>query len=419
ILPTEVAPEQHHSPFPVPIKPDLPHPSVDLQAPSDRKISASSTSLKCQTEVKTNPDCEFGRRILPKRQAQLNAKPIVDLSLSHLLDISSERLPCKPRTKRRRRLIRTDDDDEEEEEEEEGVIDNKHAKSVKHTTKVKLGPKPSNISNKAHGIQEHQRPQQLVEGQSPSAARVVEVLLPKPGRVAYRVDSKHRIPANSCHLSHSSKAERDGEFTRPKNVFDLSANQTVNMSVLPPTLNDLRQREQAKRDAQNVEAQKPADTENAKCPPDIISPHITVVLSPVKPKSEHNSDGPELRGVLTERNLDPPARSFPRRRLICDDDELEVARTVSNGTTSHGSSGTSTVKHPNGARQSSRSKACLLIAAITCGIAAFNNNHSSNLSGVSVFGRAYRHTDYDNNQRNSRDALQIFGDSLGFVLLIL
>lgn len=75
-----------------------------------------------------------------------------------------------------------------------------------------------------------------------------------------------------------------------------------------------------------------------------------------KPKSEHNSDGPELRGVLTERNLDPPARSFPRRRLICDDDELEVARTVSNGTTSHGSSGTSTVKHPNGARQSSRSK---------------------------------------------------------------
>ncbi|TPP58263.1 hypothetical protein FGIG_03482 [Fasciola gigantica] len=52
--------------------------------------------------------------------------------------------------------------------------------------------------------------------------------------------------------------------THAQSVFDLSANQTINMSILPPTLDELRQREQAKKGTQNAKTQQSNDTENRK-----------------------------------------------------------------------------------------------------------------------------------------------------------
>ncbi|THD28315.1 hypothetical protein D915_000859 [Fasciola hepatica] len=337
VIPAEIIPEEYRTSLPrtTQTPSDLPHSSVGQKTPSDHDVNSP---VQCRLELKMNPDTESRKRIQPRRQAQLNAKPIIDLSTSHIFDLSVDHSARKPRTKRRRRLIHADDDDEDD------VTEDDHTDSAKKTTRVKRTQKPTKKTTvKTGGAQ--QRLQQQTDGRSPPVARVVEVLFAKPGRVAFRADAKHQQPTTltSGQRNDPSKTARDGEFVRPKSVFDLSANQTINMSILPPTLDELRQREQAKK-----ETQQSNDTENRKPSASISSPHVTVVLSPLKSTNGKDPNGPVLRGVLTEQNPNSHARSFKRRRLALvddDDDQLEGIHTDPKGkTTSHEPSGTKTAK---------------------------------------------------------------------------
>ncbi|CAL8109076.1 unnamed protein product [Calicophoron daubneyi] len=195
-------------------------------------LSPSPASLPPQ-KSKTPETIVPTTRARYQRQAKLKSKPIIDEPSSIFLSPSYQ---CKTVTRRkRRRLIRHSDSESDGENE--------------------------------------QKKEESPRLEAPPETRSVEVHIDRPGQVVFRADLKHpdlshqghgkmkKPPARSKPKVSAPKeqvtAQKNAPSTpaaekKPKNVFDLSINQTANISVLPPTLDELRQSERAKKQQEPV-----------------------------------------------------------------------------------------------------------------------------------------------------------------------
>ncbi|VDO75509.1 unnamed protein product [Schistosoma curassoni] len=137
------------------------------------------------------------------RQARLNSKPIIDTSSFMESFIVKTTTKEKKKKSGKHRLIRVRDSDDEGE----------------NDINIKGDKLKNNIG--------------VVGGDEDGSGRVIETCFRRPGELVFRVDSKN-------------------------NIFDLSMNRTADLSVLPPTLNDLRikHKEQQQQVNSNTEAQK-------------------------------------------------------------------------------------------------------------------------------------------------------------------
>ncbi|VDP86860.1 unnamed protein product [Echinostoma caproni] len=311
-------PTSDHSAVHLPVEhihsaPSPTEPPVDV--PNKQPESREKTEVDPNSPVAHQPDVNLDhnseRRVLPKRQAQLNAKPILDLSITRLLDLTEHHSAQKPRTKRRRRLVHADDDDDENDcqdtsDKRKTAVSEKGASTTKGIQQKKTA-----ITATSSKPRETQRRE---EHQSHGVGRVVEVQISKPGRVAFRADTKHALCASAGTSAQSgkhnppSRVTKDGEFVKPS----------------------LRQRELAKKEAQRTESSKPTTilTQNTR-PRQHITPagaekSPSVVLSPLK--SVHGkvvAHATAPRATSMESNQDQNNRSYRRRRLMYDDDEDE------------------------------------------------------------------------------------------------
>ncbi|CAI2733026.1 unnamed protein product [Schistosoma spindalis] len=218
------------------------------------------------------------------RQARLNSKPIIDTS-SFMDSFIVKTTTTKEKKKKsgKHRLIRVKDSDDEEGEDDVNKLEN-------------------NIG--------------VVGGDEDGGGRVIETCFRRPGELVFRVDSKNVNPSSTAGVSdhytnkqttrsksklptttinqqsrskskphtttttsataninsnndNTNKEVNSNEFKKmPKvvgtevktvNIFDLSMNRTADLSVLPPTLNDLRIKHKEERQHQvnsNTKAQK-------------------------------------------------------------------------------------------------------------------------------------------------------------------
>ncbi|KAF7233798.1 hypothetical protein EG68_11777, partial [Paragonimus skrjabini miyazakii] len=196
-------------------------PVVILDAPVSSDVVTSPP--------KTSPIAAKPQRMRPLREARLKSKPIIDDSACSFISPPPRPKPARTKPKRRRLVHEVDTDDEDE------------AKDHCENQAVRLSKQPTE-----------------------PITRTVEVHIDRPGQVAFRAETKHTLPdrvdkekTRSKKKQSNIKLKPEGsttatvskELSKPKNVFDLSVNQTVNMSVLPPTLSDLRQIQMAKKQA--------------------------------------------------------------------------------------------------------------------------------------------------------------------------
>ncbi|CAH8654456.1 unnamed protein product [Dicrocoelium dendriticum] len=208
---------------PSPLSPSLsfqPTPSsTEVPLPSD----LPSPIVRLENHI---PTAQLPSPIAPRahlmREARCKAVPIVDASPTLL-----ESPYSKPARSKRRRVVREQDSGDDE--------NTGGRKSKKSLTRKSLGPHAN-----------------------PPGPRVVEVHMNRPGQVAFRADLKHSTERVEASGSRSKKSANTVTITKgyskdtgapnaAKSVFDLSANQTANISILPPTLDELRQKELAKK----------------------------------------------------------------------------------------------------------------------------------------------------------------------------
>nr|CAH8866636.1 unnamed protein product [Trichobilharzia regenti] len=232
------------------------------------------------------------------RRARLNAKPIIDTS-------SFLEPPVVKKKKKKvvkRRLIRSadseDDDDDDDDDGDDGK--GKNAGTMKNNDD---GNKTDGKSrSKGLKVRKTNNPDIVESVPQQTTGRIIETCFRRPGQLTFKVDAKN--PLNICARSgtvvnrqnNPSSAVEQGKQqrkTRSKtrfidcitgskspdsrssdkenmagnerklpqgiksaNVFDLSMNQTANLSVLPPTLNDLRIIKQGEKYQQQVEGLK-------------------------------------------------------------------------------------------------------------------------------------------------------------------
>ncbi|CAH8619599.1 unnamed protein product [Schistosoma bovis] len=212
------------------------------------------------------------------RQARLNSKPIIDTS--SFMESFFVKTTTKEKKKKsgKHRLIRVRDSDDEGE---------------------------SDINIKGDKLKNNI----VVGGDEDGSGRVIETCFRRPGELVFRVDSKNVNPSSTIGVSdkqttrsksklptttinqqsrskskpqtttttacikstNSKKTNKDvnsnefkklskvvGTEIKTVNIFDLSMNRTADLSVLPPTLNDLRikHKEQQQQVNSNTEAQK-------------------------------------------------------------------------------------------------------------------------------------------------------------------
>ncbi|KAF6769483.1 hypothetical protein AHF37_12630 [Paragonimus kellicotti] len=196
-------------------------PVVILDAPVSSDVTTPSP--------KTSPIAAQTQRMRPLREARLKSKPIIDDSACSFISPPPRPKPARTKPKRRRLVQEVDTDDEDE------------AKDHCENQAVRLSKQSAE-----------------------PITRTVEVHIDRPGQVAFRAETKHTLPDRVGKEKARSKKKQpkikvkpeestlatvSKEPSKPKNVFDLSVNQTVNMSVLPPTLSDLRQIQMAKKQA--------------------------------------------------------------------------------------------------------------------------------------------------------------------------
>ncbi|CAH8630538.1 unnamed protein product [Heterobilharzia americana] len=218
-----------------------------------------------ENNIDSDHESRSNRRPHLIRQVRLNAKPIIDTS-SFMEPVVKKKK--KKKTVKRRRLIRTDESDDDDD----------------------------GCGGGGGG-----------ENEPGETRRVIETCFRRPGQYVFRVDSKKTNNFGSTHDNPSVGVDRgemgrigDGGGTRSKSklascitrsksntkhhtnsddnanqviiesggmklptvgsasVFDLSMNQTANLSVLPPTLNDLRlkQKEQQRGRQQQQQAEE-------------------------------------------------------------------------------------------------------------------------------------------------------------------
>ncbi|CAH8638827.1 unnamed protein product [Schistosoma rodhaini] len=217
------------------------------------------------------------------RQARLNSKPIIDTS-SFMESFVVKTTTTKEKKKKtgKHRLIRVRDSDDESEDDD---VNNKGDK-----LKNNIG---------------------VVGGDGDGGGRVIETCFRRPGEFVFRVDSKNVNPSSTNGVSdhnidrqatrskskpstttinqqsrskskphtttsninsnNNDKTDKElningfkklskvvGAEVKTVNIFDLSMNRTADLSVLPPTLNDLRikHKEQRQQVHSNAETQK-------------------------------------------------------------------------------------------------------------------------------------------------------------------
>ncbi|KAF8571655.1 hypothetical protein P879_03681 [Paragonimus westermani] len=196
-------------------------------------LDAPVTSAVVTPPPKISPTAAPTQRIRPLREARLKSKPIIDESACSFVSPPPRPKPARTKPKRRRLVHEVDTDDEDE---AKGRCENRAVKSS-----VRLNKQPTE-----------------------PITRTVEVHIDRPGQVAFRAETKFTLPDHAGNEKARSKKKQSTtkvkperstaatvskEPSKPKSVFDLSVNQTVNMSVLPPTLSDLRQIQMAKKQA--------------------------------------------------------------------------------------------------------------------------------------------------------------------------
>ncbi|CAH8604679.1 unnamed protein product [Schistosoma intercalatum] len=214
------------------------------------------------------------------RQARLNSKPIIDTSSFMESFIVKTTTKEKKKKSGKHRLIRVRDSDDEGE----------------NDINIKGDKLKSNIG--------------VVGGDEDGSGRVIETCFRRPGELVFRVDSKNVNPSSTIGVSdkqttrsksklptttinqqsrskskpqtttttttayinstNSKKTNKDvnsnefkklskvvGTEIKTVNIFDLSMNRTADLSVLPPTLNDLRIKHKEQQQVNsNTEAQK-------------------------------------------------------------------------------------------------------------------------------------------------------------------
>ncbi|CAH8633615.1 unnamed protein product [Schistosoma haematobium] len=243
--------------------------------------SCNSKNNECVVNPVDHHEIQSARPHLV-RQARLNSKPIIDTSSFMESFIVKTTTKEKKKKSGKHRLIRVRDSDDEGE----------------NDINIKGDKLKNNIG--------------VVGGDEDGSGRVIETCFRRPGELVFRVDSKNvnpsstigvsdkqttrsksKLPAttinqqsrskskpqttttttttayiNSINSKKTNKDVNSNEFKKlskvvgteiKTNIFDLSMNRTADLSVLPPTLNDLRIKHKEQRQQQvdsNTEAQK-------------------------------------------------------------------------------------------------------------------------------------------------------------------
>ncbi|KER19112.1 hypothetical protein T265_15657 [Opisthorchis viverrini] len=215
--------------LPSPILPAVTVQRKTVLAASAAPISVGSRSPSVDTRTSSvNP--QVTARAHLQRQARTKSKPIIDEPSWAFM--TPEKKPAA--RSRRRRAVHTKESDEDP---------------------------PSSPKQR---VQAHQTEDFKVP--APPVTRTVEVHINRPGQVVFRADSKNSNPTGhpftgkpptgvKTSKSRSKKKALESlpvpseQPIKPKSVFDLSVNQTVNTSVLPATLDELRKKELSKKQA--------------------------------------------------------------------------------------------------------------------------------------------------------------------------
>ncbi|CAH8633648.1 unnamed protein product [Schistosoma haematobium] len=244
--------------------------------------SCNSKNNECVVNPVDHHEIQSARPHLV-RQARLNSKPIIDTSSFMESFIVKTTTKEKKKKSGKHRLIRVRDSDDEGE----------------NDINIKGDKLKNNIG--------------VVGGDEDGSGRVIETCFRRPGELVFRVDSKNVNPSSTIGVSdkqttrsksklpattinqqsrskskpqttttttttayinsiNSKKTNKDvnsnefkklskvvGTEIKTVNIFDLSMNRTADLSVLPPTLNDLRIKHKEQRQQQvdsNTEAQK-------------------------------------------------------------------------------------------------------------------------------------------------------------------
>ncbi|CAH8616971.1 unnamed protein product [Schistosoma guineensis] len=254
--------------------------NIDQLVVPNLVISCNSKNNECVVNPVDHHEMQSARPHLV-RQARLNSKPIIDTSSFMESFIVKTTTKEKKKKSGKHRLIRVRDSDDEGE----------------NDINIKGDKLKNNIG--------------VVGGDEDGSGRVIETCFRRPGELVFRVDSKNVNPSSTIGVSdkqttrsksklptttinqqsrskskpqttttttayinstNSRKTNKDvnsnefkklskvvGTEIKTVNIFDLSMNRTADLSVLPPTLNDLRIKHKEQQQQQvnsNTEAQK-------------------------------------------------------------------------------------------------------------------------------------------------------------------
>ncbi|KAG5440944.1 hypothetical protein CSKR_202043 [Clonorchis sinensis] len=214
--------------LPSPILPAVTLQQKTVLAAAAVPISVGSPSPSVDTRT-SSVNAQVTSRAHLQRRARTKSKPIIDEPSWAFM--TPEKKPAA-RTKRRR-AVHTEESDED----------------------------PCSPKQKARA-----RQTQDFKVPAPPVTRTVEVHINRPGQVVFRADLKNNNPTGhpftgkqpagvKASKSRSKKKAVEAfpvpseQPAKPKSVFDLSVNQTVNTSVLPATLDELRKKELSKKQA--------------------------------------------------------------------------------------------------------------------------------------------------------------------------
>ncbi|VDP77665.1 unnamed protein product [Schistosoma mattheei] len=316
--------------------------NIDQLAVPKLVNSCSSKNNECVVNPVDHHEIQSARPHLV-RQARLNSKPIIDTSSFMESFIVKTTTKEKKKKSGKHRLIRVRDSDDEDE----------------NDINIKCDKLKNNIG--------------VVGGDEDGSDRVIETCFRRPGELVFRVDSKNVNPSSTIGVSdkqttrsksklstttinqqsrskskphttttacidrtNNNKTNKDvnsnefkklskvvGTEIKTVNIFDLSMNRTADLSVLPPTLNDLRIKHKEQRQQQvnsNTEGQKDTTAKMA----------MTTRKRSVLGELQQQEDD-KLYSVVKNNNIiDEHRRLSVVLTPICDENQPPIDAPISN-----------------------------------------------------------------------------------------